>query len=63
MRSDIDAEDLALCGDKDDNGKLVDDQVCLCDTDLCYAMWKNSGIAVTDTAISIVSILVIVFLH
>ena len=63
MRSDIDADDLALCGDKDDNGKLVNDQVCLCETDLCNAMWKNSGVAATGTAISVVSILVAVFLH
>ena len=41
-RSDIDADDLALCGVKDNNGKFVDEQVCLCEADLCNAMWKNS---------------------
>merc|ERR1712045_376254 len=49
-RSEIDADDLALCGDKDDNGKLVDDQVCLCETDLCNALWKNTA-TVTSGAI------------
>ena len=65
-RSDIDADDLALCGDKDNNGKLVDDQVCLCEADLCNAMWKNSkddqismknsAAHVTCTALALVSI-------
>ena len=34
---------MALCGKKEKNGTLVDDQICLCDTDLCNALWKKLG--------------------
>ena len=62
-RSDVDSDKLELCGDKDDDGKLVDDQVCLCETDLCNAFWKNSATTTTGTAMALVSILVVIFLH
>ena len=65
-RSEIDEDDLALCGDKDNDGKLVDDQVCLCETDLCNAMWKknpkNSAALVTSTALALVSIFSVLIL-
>ena len=43
---------LSLCGNKDDNGNLVDDQICICFTDLCNALWKGISATTATTTIS-----------
>ena len=46
---------LSLCGNKDDNGNLVDDQICICFTDLCNALWKEIPATTATTTTTTIS--------
>ena len=55
-------DELALCGNKDDNGNLVDQQTCVCFTDLCNAMWKEDQAVKNSAAISTAMAIVSIFI-